>query len=219
MAGCAGRWIRAQDLELIRQVAKRLAGPARISPGWILWIFFEREPELAQINSDVQHRTMFDVDERFTQQSTLNLTMTPTLTIFSAPKPFTNPHIRTIQRNAIQSWKALGPDVQVILIGQEEGMAETAAEFGVMHLPDVRRNPSGTPLVSSIFDLARQACDSPLLAYINADILVLPDFLESARQAASLQSEFLLVGQRWDLDVRTPLDFERGWLEQACKQI
>jgi hypothetical protein len=138
--------------------------------------------------------------------------MIPTLTIFSAPKPFTNPHIRTIQRNAIQSWKALGPDVQVILIGQEEGMAETAAEFGVMHLPEVRRNSSGTPLVSSIFELARQACGSPLLAYINADILVLPDFLESARQAASLKLEFLLVGQRWDLDVRTPLDFDRGWL-------
>jgi len=136
--------------------------------------------------------------------------MTPTLTLFSAPKPFTNTHIRTIQRNAIQSWLALGPEVKVILIGAEAGLAETAAELGVQHLPDVRRNPSGTPLVSSIFEMALQASDSPLMAYINADILVQPNFLTGARQAAAQRSRFLLVGQRMDLDVRTPIDFGRG---------
>jgi len=136
--------------------------------------------------------------------------MTPTLTLFSAPKPFTDAHIRTIQRNAIQSWLALGPEVKVILIGAEAGLAETAAELGVQHLPDVRRNASGTPLVSSIFEMALQASDSPLMAYINADILVQPNFLTGARQAAAQRSLFLLVGQRMDLDVRTPMDFGRG---------
>jgi hypothetical protein len=140
--------------------------------------------------------------------------MTPTLTLFSAPKPFTNPHIRIIQRNAIKSWLALGSDVQVILIGEEEGLAETAAEFGVIHLPDVKRNSSHTPLVSSIFDMARRATDSPLMAYINADMLVLPSFLKGARQAAQLSAHYLLVGQRWDLDVRTPLDFGPRWAER-----
>ncbi len=141
--------------------------------------------------------------------------MMPSLTLFSVPKPFTHPHIRTIQRNAIQSWLALGPEVQVILVGEEEGLAETAAEFGVQHLPDVCRNSSGTPLVSSIFELARQASQSPLLAYINADILVQADFLEGAHQAARLRDHFLLVGQRWDLDVRTPLDFGPRWRERV----
>ena len=32
------------------------------------------------------------------------------LTIFTAPKPFTDPHINLIQRNALRSWLALGPD-------------------------------------------------------------------------------------------------------------
>jgi hypothetical protein len=146
--------------------------------------------------------------------------MTPTLTLFSAPKPFTNPHIATIQRNAIQSWQALGTDVRVILIGEEEGLAETAAELGVQHLTGVRRNASGTPLVSSIFELACQNSDSPLLAYINADILVLPDFLSGAMQAARQCANFLLVGQRWDLDVRTPLDFgSQGWTERLRNDL
>ena len=145
--------------------------------------------------------------------------MTPTLTLFSAPKPFTNPHIRTIQRNAIQSWIELGPEVQVILIGEEEGLAETAVELKVRHLPDVRRNASGTPIVSSIFELARNAGQSPIMAYINADIITLPNFLEGAQLAADLSSNFLLVGQRWDLDIRTLIDFSPTWVERLVQDL
>ena len=83
------------------------------------------------------------------------------LTIFTAPKPFTDPHIRTIQRNAICSWMQLD-GAEVLLVGGEPGLAETAAEFGLPHLPDVRRNAWGTPLVSSIFDLARRRSAAPL---------------------------------------------------------
>ncbi len=107
------------------------------------------------------------------------------LTVFSAPKPFTNPHIDIIQRNAIQSWRHLGPEVEVFLVGQEDGMAEVAAEYGVPLLADVKRNDAGTPLVSSIFDLARQASSSPYLAYVNGDILLLPDIVQATRQIAA----------------------------------
>ncbi|MBE0700002.1 MAG: glycosyl transferase family 2, partial [Anaerolineaceae bacterium] len=96
------------------------------------------------------------------------------LTIFSAPKPFTNPHIALIQRNAIRSWLSLGPQVEVILLGNEPGLAETAAELGVKHIPHVACTPGGTPLVSSMFELARQNSTSPQLACVNADILLLP---------------------------------------------
>ena len=84
------------------------------------------------------------------------------LTVFSAPKPFTNPHIDTIQRNAIQSWQHLGPDVEAYLVGHEDGMAEVAVEYGVPLLADVKRNESGTPLVRSIFDLAAPGQREPL---------------------------------------------------------
>jgi hypothetical protein len=133
------------------------------------------------------------------------------LTIFTAPKPFTNPHIATIQRNAIQTWIHLGGEVDVILVGDEAGLAETAAELGARHLPEVARNEKSTPLVSSIFEMARAASDSPFLAYLNADILLLPDFLEAVRQVRARLDRFLLIGQRWDLDVTQPIDFSPGW--------
>jgi hypothetical protein len=133
------------------------------------------------------------------------------ITIFTAPKSFTDPHIDTIQRNAILSWLHLGEEVNVLLVGDEPGMAAVAAEYGVHQLANVRRNQAGTPLVSSIFDLVRRASPADLLAYINADVILLPDFVESVCQVAEQVSEFLLIGQRWDLDVRRVLEFSNGW--------
>jgi hypothetical protein len=78
-------------------------------------------------------------------------------------------------------------------------------------LADVERNEKGTPLVSSIFELARGASESPLLVYVNADILLLPDIIDAAREAVEHTEYFLVVGQRWDLDVRRILDFSSGW--------
>ncbi len=135
----------------------------------------------------------------------------PFLTLFTAPKPFLDPHIATIQRNALQTWLHLGPEVEVIVVGEEPGLAAVAAEYGLRHLPDVARNELGTPLVSSIFELARQASASPLLAFSNADMLFLPDLVTAAQQVSRLSERFLLLGQRWDLDVRQPLDCSPGW--------
>ncbi len=141
------------------------------------------------------------------------------LTIFSAPKPFTNPRIATIQRNAISSWLALGPEVEVLLIGEEDGLAQAAADCGARHLSQVGRNAAGTPLVSSMFDLARASGSGQFLACINADILLLPGFLEAIQQVAEQAQEFLLVGQRWDLEVTEPMDFSPGWESWLKEQL
>ena len=134
----------------------------------------------------------------------------PLVTLFSAPKPFTNPHIAMIQRNAIASW-ALLPDVEILLLGEETGLAKAARELGVKHIPNVKCNVNGTPLISSMFELARQNSNSDLLCIINADMILLPDFVEAARTSRMLRDKFVLLSQRWDLDVINPLVFSEGW--------
>jgi len=155
----------------------------------------------------------------------------PFITFFSAPKPFTNPHIAMIQRNAIKSWTLL-PDVEVILLGEETGLAEAAKEFGVKHIPHVERNANGIPLISSMFQLARDASqrsNSDLLCIINADMILMPDFVEvalesssllldSGQQAVRLQN-FVLLSQRWDYDITTPLDFAEGWESRLGESV
>ena len=143
----------------------------------------------------------------------------PFLSIFTAPKPFQNPHTAIIQRNAIQSWMHLGEDVEVLLVGDEQGIKEVAGEFGIRHLPQVTRNEQGTPLVSSIFSLARQASQGPVLIYANADILILPEIVVAAQQAVTQAERFLMIGQRWDLEVIQPLDFSEGWDERLEEML
>jgi hypothetical protein len=132
------------------------------------------------------------------------------LTLFSAPKPFTNPHVAMIQRNAIRSWTLL-PDVEVVLLGEEHGLAKAARELGVKHLPNVARNESGTPLISSMFQLARENSNSELLCIINADMILLPDLVEAAKQVVKLKDKFVILSQRWDYNITSPIDFTAEW--------
>ncbi len=142
----------------------------------------------------------------------------PLITLFSAPKPFTDPHIAMIQRNAIQSWTLL-PDVEVILLGEETGLAETAKEFGVKHIPNVTWNEAGVPLISSMFQFARENSNSDLLCIINTDMILMSDFVEAAKQAVKLKDKFVLLSQRWDFDITKPIDFSNGWEEKLRNTV
>ena len=141
------------------------------------------------------------------------------ITIFIKPKSFDREHITLIQRNAIRSWKALGNDVDILLIGDDAGVAENAKLLGVRHIPDVKRNSSGTPMLDDIFKIARENSVSPLLAYVNADIILKQDFLQTAENIMKTEKEFLLVGQRWDLDVQTEIQFTTGWEKNFDKDL
>ena len=141
------------------------------------------------------------------------------VTIFSAPKAFADPHINIIQRNAIRSWKDLGQRVEIFLIGDEEGMEEAAAEIGVRQLPEVSRNDLGTPLVSSIFRLAREAASHEILIYLNADILLLPECLDVIDLIVAQKEEYLLVGRRWDLEIKNEIDFSGNWQADIKRQL
>ncbi len=134
----------------------------------------------------------------------------PLITLFSAPKPFADPHIALIQRNALHSWTLL-PDVDTILLGDEEGLSQAAKEFNVKHIPVVKCNDNGTPLISSMFEMAQKNSNSELLCIINADMILMPDLVEAAKQVMKLKDKFVLLSQRWDLDVTQPIEFTEGW--------
>ena len=97
------------------------------------------------------------------------------LTFFSTPKPFRG-HINVIQRNAIQSWLRIHPGVEVILLGDDEGAAETCREFGIRHVPQVARNEHGTKYLASIYDRAQALSRHDLLCYVNCDIVLMSNF-------------------------------------------
>ena len=127
------------------------------------------------------------------------------LTIFTISKPFRG-HIGVIQTNAIQSWLLLYPEPEVILFGNEEGTAEVASRFGIRHIAEVECNEYGTPLVSSIFGIAQDTAKYQLMCYVNADIILMSDFLRAVQRVHKYP--FLMVGQRWDLELNESVNFD-----------
>lgn len=122
------------------------------------------------------------------------------LTFFTAPKAFTG-HIGVIQRNALESWAALQPRAQMLLFGDEEGIAATAAELGLTHVPEIARNEYGTPLLDDLLAKAELHAEHDILCYANADVLLASDFTDAVRRIGELCPRYLVVGQCLDLDV------------------
>jgi len=139
------------------------------------------------------------------------------LSIFALPKPFRR-HTGLIQTNAIQSWIQLRPSCEIILFGDEEGTAEVAAKLGIRHVPDVECNEYGTPLVSSLFSTAQELASHDYIGYVNADIILMSDFAKAIHQVQEQSS--LIVGRRWDLDLKEPLDFSNpDWESQLRARL
>lgn len=130
------------------------------------------------------------------------------LTIFTIPKAFRD-HTDVIQTNAILSWLRLYPQPEIILFGDDKGTSRIASQLSIRHVPTVQRNEYGTPLLNSIFKTAQDIAHNPLICYVNADIILLSDFIPAVRQV-HLPS-FLIVGQRWDLDFTEPINFDDKW--------
>jgi hypothetical protein len=138
------------------------------------------------------------------------------LTIFSIPKAFKG-HTGVIQRNAIESWTKLEPRPEIILMGSEEGTMELARRLDLRHLPNVATSDHGTPLLSDLFRQAEAAATAPQLCYVNADIILLSDFVRAAETVQKRFPQSLLISKRINLDVIETLSFDAGW-EETIKQ-
>ncbi|MEJ2014002.1 MAG: hypothetical protein P8X64_17470 [Anaerolineales bacterium] len=133
------------------------------------------------------------------------------ITLFSAPKAFNDPHISLIQRNAVRSWLALGEQVEVLLMGDEPGLAEAASSLGVRLIPITDRGESGAPRISALFATAQREAQHEILCYLNADIILLADFLSGVKRVTGRLKSFLLVGQRWDVKIEADLFANGDW--------
>ncbi len=107
------------------------------------------------------------------------------LTFFTTAKSF-RAHIGIIQRNALQSWKALHPGIEIILFGNDEGAAEAAQKFGLRHEPHVECNELGTKRLDYLFARAQAIARHEILCYINCDIILMQDFCRAVGRVSRL---------------------------------
>jgi hypothetical protein len=139
------------------------------------------------------------------------------ITILTTAKPFVGQN-RINQVNALKSWRSLTPDIEILLFGNGVGYGEAVEELGITHITDVEKSEQGVPLVNSMLVLAQTYGRYPVQAYVNCDIILLNDFLSAIQQVN--MDHFLLIGQRWDIDLNREIDFEdNDWRNQLRQQI
>ncbi len=128
------------------------------------------------------------------------------LTFFTTPKAF-HGHIGTIQRNALKSWIQLDPRPEVLMMGDDPGVLETAQEFNFKHCP--LKTPAGqVPLLSDIFQTAYKEASYDYLCFINTDIILLDDFMPAFHKIRQKFTKFLMISSRWNLDIAEILPLE-----------
>jgi hypothetical protein len=125
------------------------------------------------------------------------------------PKPFLG-HIGVIQRNAITSWTKLSPRPEIFLFGEEEGTAQIAGELELRHLHDIQRNELGTPLLGDLMKRAGEVTGTPLLCYLNSDIILLQAYCDAIGAIAKNFPRFLAVTQRLEIELTEELHFGGG---------
>lgn len=124
-------------------------------------------------------------------------------------------NIKVIQKNAIGSWISLRPECEILLFSNAEGMSEFDFDSRIRFISDVACNEYGTPLVNSMFQTAQKIAAHDLLCYINADIILLNDFLKAISMINI--RPFLTLGRRWDIDIKEPLKFQDPNWESELK--
>jgi hypothetical protein len=80
------------------------------------------------------------------------------------------------------------------------------------HEPHVQHNRFGSKRVDFMFARAQEIARHEVLCYCNCDIILLPEFCAALERVRERHARFLMVGRRWDTDVREALDFsDVGW--------
>lgn len=141
----------------------------------------------------------------------------PRLTLFTIPKAFTG-HTGIIQRNALRSWLRLEPRPDILLLGDDPGVAEAAREFGVVHVPGIAKSEWGTPRIDSAFSIAQGRPGAEELVYVNADIVLDQDVVDTLALVRERKPMHLVVGRRWDFVQRAEIPSMNGSVLASLKE-
>ena len=124
------------------------------------------------------------------------------ITFFSAPRPFNN-IFSIIQKNAISSWINLNGEKEILLFSDEKKTIDKS----VIYCNSFKCNNLGTPLISSLFNKAKKIGSWPTFCFINSDIILPGNFLDVVQSCNSHFDNFLLIGRRNDIDLKSKIDF------------
>lgn len=138
------------------------------------------------------------------------------ITLFTTAKSFDG-EARQRQFNALRSWKALHPEVEIFLFGKGSGYSQAAAELGLVWVENIATGESGCPRIDRMFAHIDQYAKHPVRAFLNCDILLLGNILDAVQRVDL--TRYLMVARRVNLDLREFIVGESEWQERLTQAI
>ena len=76
------------------------------------------------------------------------------LTIFTTTKDFIG-EFDNIQQNAINSWRSLSDEIEIMIMGRAHGAEKMAKKTNAIYFPDIPLSESGMPTLPGMFNRAQ----------------------------------------------------------------
>jgi hypothetical protein len=118
------------------------------------------------------------------------------ISFLSSPKPFSG-DAKDHQINAIRSWLAVDPRIEVVLYGNALGTGEMCRELNIRYIAHIQTSPRGVPYFNAIVEHARTEAKHDVQIYMNCDIIVTPSICDAVH--AIRFPKFVMIGQSIDM--------------------
>jgi len=131
------------------------------------------------------------------------------ITIFTVPKPY-NKKINRIQDNAIKNWLNISDEFEIITLGDKENKLKN---YDFKHIDNIKKNIYGSFLINDIFYKIQKEASNNIIMYLSTDILLMKNIIEIIKKINNIFSEYLIIGNRWNIDINEKIDYKTDWEE------
>jgi len=110
--------------------------------------------------------------------------------------------------NAFKSWKNLG--INVVLFGPDDDETKNILdEYGInWQLEPELHSDSKLPRLDDLLTMSANLCKTEYMCYINCDIIIFDQFLDTFSFLRKEYNDFFMVGQRWDWYKSNEMNFQ-----------
>lgn len=141
------------------------------------------------------------------------------ISILCSPKPFAGIN-EWNQLNALNSWRGIADDIEIILFGTSHGAAEAAKRVNAIHVAQIETSESGAPMFNCMVKYADEYARYPLRLYVNSDILLTRNIVDAILAASKKFVKFLAIGERLDLLPGVHVDTsEPAWYNSLLRLV
>lgn len=145
------------------------------------------------------------------------------LTIFTTCKPCDVDEFDRQQRQAMQTWKFLDPQPEVLVMGTDYGTEAICKDLGFTWVPDVAKSdPGGVPYLDSMFKIAQERAQNDHVALISSDVILFQPLMDCLQACKDKFENFCAVcrkKQQTNTDLQLDFSSKKQWVEAVTQNL